>query len=308
MEKKKFNRRDFLTSLSLATGYLMFSNPLTATTSSRSSTDPFQLVKLGRSGLETTLIGMGTGIYASSRSSFLTRQGKDKSVLLIRHAYDSGLRFFDCADTYGTHPIMAETLKSIPREEITLTTKIWAREDDGIPEPERPDANVVIDRFRQELNTDYLDLVQLHCMVDGNWTEGLKRQMDILEDLKSKGIIRAHGVSVHTLEAMKAALVSPWVDVIHVRINPYGIAMDKPEPGEVVSVIHQLHNSGKGVIGMKLVGNGDFRDDSDKIDNSLRFVLGLGSVDMIIVGFQDQAEIDNYSQRVINALTQIRES
>jgi len=101
---------------------------------------------------------------------------------------------------------------------------------------------------------------------------------------------------------MKTALESPWVDVIHVRINPYGIAMDKPEPAEVVEVIHKLHASGKGVIGMKLIGAGRYSNDSEKIDNSIRFVLGLGSVDMMIVGFQDSDQIDNYLGRVEKAL------
>ena len=90
----------------------------------------------------------------------------------------------------------------------------------GIPETERPDADMVVDRFRKELKTDYLDMVQIHCMTDGNWTDKQKKQMDILDTLKVKNIIRAHGVSVHSLEAMEAAVISPWVDVVHVRVNP----------------------------------------------------------------------------------------
>ena len=223
---------------------------------------------------------------------------------MLKHAYEQGFRYFDCADTYGTHGLVAEAMKGVDREKYTIATKIWYR-GGGIPEPERPDANIVVDRFRKELNTDYIDLVQIHCMVDANWTEKMKRQMDILEDLKAKGVIRAHGVSVHSLDAMKDALHSPWVDVIHVRINPYGIAMDKPDPAEVVDVIHQLHKSGKGIIGMKLVGNGKLRNDSEKIDNSLRFVLGLGSVNMMIIGFEEQQQIDNYITRVKTALEEM---
>jgi len=211
---------------------------------------------------------------------------------------------FDCADTYGTHSLVAEALKGMDREEIVLTSKIWTR-DGGIPEPERPDANIVVDRFRKELNTDYIDVVQLHCMVDAQWTDGERRQMDILEDLKAKGVIRAHGTSVHSLEAMIAGVKDPWVDVLHARINPFGIAMDKPDPAEVVEVIHQMHSSGRGVIGMKLVGDGKLRDDSEKIDQALRFVLGLGSVDMMIVGFETEAQIDNYLDRMEGALKEL---
>lgn len=304
MSKININRRKFIGALGLGTAHLMFSNPLYASGSRAYSMDPLQKITLGDTGIETTLLGIGTGVHATNRTSFLTRQDMGKSIEVIEHAYDKGIRNFDLADTYGTHPIMAEALKKMKREELTLTSKIWVR-DGGIPENERPDADVVVDRFRKELNTDYIDLVQIHCMVEENWTETQKRQMDILEDLKAKGIIRAHGVSVHSLSAMKDALKSSWVDVIHVRINPYGIAMDKPEPEEVVEVIHQLHKSGKGIIGMKLVGNGKLRDDSEKIDNALRFVLGLRSVDMMIVGFESTGQIDNYINRIENALVHI---
>ncbi|HKL32240.1 MAG TPA: aldo/keto reductase, partial [Tangfeifania sp.] len=261
MKKINMHRRNFVKALSLGTAHVLFSNPLSAGNGRMYSGNPLQNVKLGNSGLETTLLGIGTGVHAGNRESYMTRQEKQKSIDLLMHAWDKGIRFFDCADTYGTHGFVKEALPKMNREEMTLSSKIWVR-GGGIPEPERPDADVVVDRFRKELGTDYLDLVQIHCMVEENWTETQKRQMDILENLKAKGIIRAHGVSVHSLQAMKDALASDWVDVIHVRINPYGIAMDKPEPEEVVEVIHQLHDAGKGVIGMKLVGNGKLRDQS----------------------------------------------
>lgn len=298
------NRRKFVTALGLGTAHVLFSNPLYSSNLKSSSLNPLQIVKLGNSNIKTTLLGIGTGVHASNRSAFLTKQGKQKALDVLYHAYDKGIRNFDCADTYGTHGLMSEALQKMKRDELTITSKIWVREG-GIPEPERPDANIVVDRFRKELKTDYIDLVQIHCMVDEDWTETLKPQMDILDNLKAKGIIRAHGVSVHSLDAMKAAVKSSWVDVIHVRINPYGLAMDKPDPAEVVEVIQQLHESGKGVIGMKLIGDGKLRNDSQKIDNSLRFVLGLGSVDMMIVGFENTDQIDNYLERMKLALSEL---
>lgn len=306
MAKINMNRRKFVNALGLGTAHILFSSPLYSCNSKPLSVNPLQKIKLGNSGIETTLLGMGTGVHAVNRTSFLTKQDKRKSVALLQHAYERGIRMFDCADTYGTHGLMAEALKNMDREKLMISSKIWYRSG-GIPEPERPDANLVVDRFRKELNVDYLDMVQIHCMVDENWTETMKPQMDILENLKAKGIIRAHGVSVHSLEAMKDAVKSPWVDVLHARINPYGIAMDKPDPAEVVKVIHQLHKAGKGVIGMKLIGNGKLRNDSKKIDNALRFVLGLRSVDMMIVGFEEIEQIDNYLVRMETALGEISE-
>jgi aryl-alcohol dehydrogenase-like predicted oxidoreductase len=297
MRKKDVTRRQFLVTLSAGAGTVLFGSAANALVSYRTpvASDAFRMVPLGKTGIKTTLLGMGTGFNGGNRSSTITRAGTAESV--IRYAYDKGIRYFDCADSYGTHPFTAKALKEIPREEYTLGTKIWVFPG-TIPEPERPDADIVVDRFRKELNTDYLDIVQLHCMMSAEWTDEQKKQMVILETLKSKGIIRAHGVSVHSLEALKAAAASPWVDVIHVRINPYGITMDSNDPADVVPILETLHKSGKGVIGMKLIGNGSFRNDSEKIDQSLRFVLGLGTVDMIIIGFEQPEQIDNYTARV----------
>lgn len=294
-------RRQFVTTITVGSGTVLLGNTsrVLPAESLGSSTDPFKIVRLGKSVLKTTLLGMGTGFSGYDRSSNITRSGV--AVSLIRQAYEKGVRFFDCADSYGTHTYTSAALKGIPRENYTLSSKIWVSQG-GIPEPERPDADIVIDRFRKELNTDYLDLVQIHCMTDPKWTDKHKKQMDILEELKAKNIIRAHGVSVHSLEAMEACVESPWVDVVHVRINPFGEAMDKKDPSLVIPVIEKLHKAGKGIIGMKLIGNGNFRNDPEKIDSSLKYVLNLGTIDMIIVGFELPEQIDNYIERVKNAL------
>jgi len=302
MGNNKLSRRQFLSTITIGAGTVLLGKAAFALPANPPglSTDPFQIVRLGKSGLKTTLLGMGTGFNGGNRSSNITRAGIAES--LIRQAYEKGIRFFDCADSYGTHPFTAAALKGIPRESYLLSSKIWLSQDGGIPEPERPDADVVVDRFRKELTTDYLDLVQIHCMTDARWTDKQKKQMDILENLKAKKIIHAHGVSVHSLEAMEACVESPWVDVVHVRVNPFGEAMDNKDPAEVILVIEKLHKAGKGIIGMKLIGNGKFKNDSDKIDESLKYVLGLGTIDSIIVGFEFPEQIDNYIGRVEKAL------
>jgi len=299
MKKSTMNRRQFMTTIIAGAGTMLLGRAFSSFPSFNfeSNADPFRLVTLGKSGIKTTMLGMGTGYSGYNRSSNITRAGKGVAENIIRSAYEKGIRYFDCADSYGTHPYAKEALKTYPRESYTIGTKIW-EEQGGIPESERPDADIVVERFRKELNTDYLDLVQIHCMTARDWTDKYKRQMDILETLKAKRIIRAHGVSVHSLEAMEAAAVSPWVDVVHVRINPYGETMDRKDPAQVIPVIEKLHKSGKGVIGMKLIGNGKFKNDPEKIDASLKYVLGLGTVDMIIVGFELPEQIDDYTLRM----------
>jgi aryl-alcohol dehydrogenase-like predicted oxidoreductase len=298
MGKKNLSRREFMAAISAGAGTVLLGGKALGTELIKvkpATFDPLETITLGKTGIQTTLLGMGTGYSGYNRSSNITRAGVAESV--IKSAYEKGIRYFDCADSYGTHPFMKSALKGIPRENYVIGTKMWVTPG-GIPEKERPDSSIVVDRFRKELDTDYIDLVQLHCMTNGEWTDDQKRYMDGLENLKSKEIIKAHGVSVHSFDALKVASESPWVDVIHVRINPFGEAMDQRDPSLVVPVIEKFHKAGKGVIGMKLIGGGALKDDSDKIGESLKFVLGLGTVDMIIIGFEKPDQIDNYIDRI----------
>lgn len=302
MTKPNLSRRSFITALGAGAGVLLTSRSVLALTSDwlSSSTDPLQMVSLGKTGIRTTLLGMGTGFSGYNRSSAITRAGVAESM--IREAYEKGIRFFDCSDTYGTHPYLAAALKPYPRESYVICTKIRL-DAGGLPEKERPDADISIERFRKELNTDYIDLVQIHAMTDPEWTTTYRKQMDIMEKLKQKNIIRAHGASIHSLGALEAAAASKWVDVTHVRINAFGNAMDHHDPARVTPVIEKLHKAGQGVIGMKLIANGKHSKDPAKIDESVRFVLGLGTVDMIIVGFEKPEQIDDYLERMRRALT-----
>lgn len=299
MGKNKLTRRQFMTTVAAGAGTVILGGMVNAMPSGKKlkMTDPFSKITLGKTGIKTTLLGMGTGFSGYNRSSNITRAGVAES--LIKQAYEKGIRYFDCADSYGTHPFTSAALKGIPRENYTIGTKMWVTQG-GIPDQDKADAATVIDRFRKELNTDYIDLVQLHCMTSGSWTDQQKEIMDGLETLKAKKIIRAHGVSVHSFEALEKAAESPWVDVIHVRINPFGESMDKKDPALIVPVIEKMHKEGKGVIGMKLIGNGKFRNDPDKIEASLKFVLELGTIDLLIVGFELPEQIDNYIGRIKN--------
>ena len=98
---------------------------------------------------------------------------------------------------------------------------------------------------------------------------------------------------------MKAAADEPWVDVVHVRINPYGHRTDGPME-EVVPVLKKIHAAGKGMIGMKLIGEGQF--DPEKRKKTLDFVMGLGVIDAMTVGFMNAAEIDEFKSAVAERL------
>ena len=258
--------------------------------------EPYETIELGKTGIKTSRVGFGTGMKGYMRQTNQTRLGKEKFENLIRDSYERGVRLFDMADLYGSHEYMGRVLKNFRRDSYVINTKIWWREG-GLPEEDRPDADVVVERFLKELQTDYLDVVLLHCVSKPDWPEVLDKQMGILWNLKRKGIIRAHGVSCHSLEALKVAADEDWVDSVNARINAYGVKMDAG-PEEVAPVLAKFHERGKSVIGMKLIGEGTFRDSDEKRDKSISYVLGLGTVDAMVVGFEKAEEIDDFAARV----------
>src|SRR5919108_3180507 len=200
-------------------------------------------VTLGSTGIKTSRLAMGTGTVGSGHHSHQTALGIKGLSDLLLNGYDNGLRFFDSADAYGSHPHVAEALKSLPRDKVTVLTKTWARD----PATARAD----LDRYRKELRTDYLDICLMHCLTEGDWTERYRGVMDVLSEAKEKGTIRAHGCSCHSIEALRAAARSQWVEVDLTRINPIGSHMDA-DPGTVTGLLREMKAAGKGVIGMKI--------------------------------------------------------
>jgi aryl-alcohol dehydrogenase-like predicted oxidoreductase len=292
----RIKRREFLGAAVAGTAGVLMAGELPVAAPPKpapADRDPTALVPLGKN-LKACRISSGTGMGGGGRQTNQTRLGKEKFEALLRYAYDQGIRQFDMADMYGTHPYVGRVLKGKPRDGVQLVSKIWTHPG-GLPERERPLADVLVKRFLQELQTDYIDVLQIHCMMDAGWPKRERPQMDAMEKLKEKGRIRAHGVSVHTLPALEAAAEEPWVDVVHVGINPYGHRTAGPME-KVVPLLKKMRAAGKGIIGMKLVGEGRF--DPQQRKNTLKYVMDLGCVDCLTVGFEKSEEIDEFVANV----------
>jgi 1-deoxyxylulose-5-phosphate synthase len=243
-------------------------------------------VTLGKTGIQTSRLAMGTGTVGSGGHSHQTSLGVQGLSDLLLNGYDRGLRFFDSADSYGSHPHVSEALKHVPRDKVTVLTKTWARDAKS--------ARADLDRFRRELGVDHIDVCLMHCLTEGDWTERYRGVMDVLSEAKEKGVIRAHGCSCHSIEALRAAANSPWVDVDLVRINPIGSHMDA-DPETVVAVLRQMKASGKGIIGMKILGQGDLRT---RQDEALKYALSLGVLDAFTIGAENKAEQEDLIRRI----------
>ncbi len=243
-------------------------------------------VTLGSTGIKTSRLAMGTGTVGTGHHSHQTALGVQGLSDLLLNGYDHGLRFFDAADSYGSHPHVAEALKHVPRDKVTVLSKSWARDATGM----RSD----LDRFRKELGTDYLDVCLMHCVTEADWTDRFRGAMDVLSEAKQKGIIRAHGCSCHSIEALRAAAKSPWVEIDLARINPIGSHMDA-DPATVVSVLKEMKAAGKAVVGMKILGQGDL---SKRQDEAIKYALSLGVLDAFTIGAESKQEQEDLIRRI----------
>ena len=243
---------------------------------------------LGKTGIETTVLGMGTGTRSWNKDSAQIRRGKENFVATLRRACERGLRYFDMADMYGSHPYVKRAMAEakMPRETLTLLTKTTGADAASV--------TADIERFRRELDTDYIDIVLLHGMQERAWNETRRPCMDALAEAKAKGYIRAHGISCQSRGALESAAAEPWADVMLTRINPFGAKMDGP-PEEIAPILAKGHAAGKGIIGMKILGEGMH---ANRMDESLRYVFGLPAIDAIAIGFLDAAEVDVTVARV----------
>jgi len=239
---------------------------------------------LGPDKIKVSRLAIGLGSNAGNVQRELGLQGVAD---YLRFAFDQGQFFWDTGDAYKTHPHIKLALKSVPREKVTILTKTDVRT--------AADMKAGLDRYRQELGTDYIDIVLLHGMRAPNWPEQFQGVMDVLSEAREKGIIRTHGASIHSLAALQLAAKTPWCRVQLQGINPAGVRMDSTDPATVIAALRQSKAAGNGVMGMKVLGEGALRN---RIDESLRFVRDLDCLDCFTLGAANRDELADAIKRL----------
>jgi 1-deoxyxylulose-5-phosphate synthase len=257
-------------------------------------------VALGKTGIKLSRLGFGTGSNSGNVQHELGQEAFNK---LIHYAYDQGITYLDCAQSYRTFDWIAGAIKGLPREKLFIQSKI-----PGQPEQ----IMAAIDQHRKVFDTDYVDSLLIHCMVKDRWTDQMKRIMDAFDEAKEKKWIRAKGVSCHSLPALRAATASNWTEVHLVRVNPQASHIDGMDESweksgtDVAPVLAELKTmraKGRGVIGMKIIGNGDFTKPEDR-EKSIRYAMSRPELDAVVIGFKSTAEIDEAIRRMNQALAE----
>ena len=277
------NRREFL-QRSLALGAVAACPVSAWPAEARHAND---VIELGPAKVKVSRMAIGTGSFGGGRSSNQMRKLGARGVAdLWWNGYDKGVFFWDSADSYGSHAAIKLALKKIPREKVTILTK----SDASTAEKVKAD----LDRFRQEMGTDYIDIVLLHGRMEPEWDRKAKGALDVLSEAKEKKLVRTVGISCHSVEAMKVAAKSPWLEVCMTRINPAGLRMDAPTD-TVLPVLAELKANGKGIIGMKVLAEGQLRD---RVDEALRFAVTKDAVHCFTIGCESRAEFEGNFARI----------
>jgi 1-deoxyxylulose-5-phosphate synthase len=298
MNDNLISRRQFLgrtAALAGAASLVPLNLPAAQTAGKRTAVDQ---VTLGKTGIKLSRLGIGVGSNSGNVQRALGHEAFNK---MVRYAYDQGITYIDTADSYKTHEWVREAIKGLPREKLYIQSKMGGS-------PDKP--MEALDRFRKELGVDYIDTVLVHCATSAKWTDERKRVMDALSEAQEKKIIRAKGVSCHSLPALALAAQSDWVNVNLVRVNPQAKWIDGPterwdamgtDIAPVMKEIKTMDANGHGVIGMKMVGNGEFTNPEDR-EKAIRFAMSYPEIDAVVVGVKSTAEIAEAIERINRAL------
>lgn len=296
MSQDRISRRGFIRKSALLAGAAAGVPWYSAACGATKKISASDLVPLGKTGRRISRLGFGTGSNGGEVQKSL---GQNEFTRLIHYAYDHGITYIDTADNYGTHPLVCQAIKGLPRERLWIQSKMW-----WTPENlQNPMA--ALERYRKELNTDYVDSLLIHCTMKSTWPQDVRPMMDAFDEAREKKLILAKGMSCHGLPALRQASQVDWAEVQLARVNPQGVHVDgeDPEfgaPGQVdpaMKEIKAIHAKGRGVIGMKLIGNGDFKDPADR-RKAIQYAMTCGFVDAIVIGFASTAEIDEAIQNI----------
>ena len=233
-------------------------------------------VALGSTGIAVSRLCFGT-LTASPLQ--LDLAASDAAELMLA-AWRSGVRFFDTAKLYDNYDHLRSLLRMVPRESVVLASKSYAFDGDTM----RAD---VLDALRR-LDTGYIDLFLLHEQESALTLRGHRPALLALADLKQAGIIRATGLSTHTVAGARAGALEPLIDVIHAPVNYSGLGIVDGSLPDMLAVLEQAAGMGKGIYAMKPLGGGHL---GGRAQESLAFVRDIPYIHAVALGLGTDQEL-----------------
>lgn len=225
---------------------------------------------LGRSGLDVPVFALGSAPLAHVTPCM--------AHAVLQRGVELGATWWDTSEDYSNYSLLARAMADYPRELLTISTKSNALN--------LFDGHASVNQALREFQTDYLDIVFLHCVQDDFDLVRRRGCLEALLGAKEKGKIRAIGFSSHYARMIDAAAQMAEIDVVMAPWNIYGRLPGKDAPVEMEHAIHHAFTKGKGVVLMKLLAYGELSSILDEaIHAGVRFAqkqalcIGISSVD-----------------------------
>jgi predicted aldo/keto reductase-like oxidoreductase len=205
----------------------------------------------------------------------------DKAAVIIRYALEQGVTFIDTAQRYQTYDHVRGALKGYAGP-VVIASKSWATSYD--------DMKQAVEEARIGLGRDTVDIFHLHA-ARADATVFVQRQgaLEYLCEAKARGVIRAAGISTHSVKAVRAAADTPQIDVIHPLVNMRGLGILDGTLDDMLAAVKYAAEQGKGIYLMKAMAGGHL---ADRFEAALDFARAIPGVGAIAVGMLSKPEVD----------------
>ena len=269
-------------------------------------TDALPARKLGKTGVEMPVLGYGGAALLKKSGNTLSTEDR---VKLVRHAYDSGIRYFDTAIsyTYGdSQAVIGEALKDV-RDNVFITTKVdfWdlSKPDGRFTKVPKGEATRQVEMNLKELQSDYIDAILIHG-TPGVEQMTVEQCMEIHGELvkaRDKGLVRFVGFSAHHYFDKALALITTGefdLCMLAYGYLPRGFnRLFSPRTTELRNAcLAKSHELEMGIVAMKVLGAGMLGGSGKKLERlpgaAIRYVLQDERVHVLTIGMRFPAEID----------------
>ncbi|MGE5560231.1 MAG: aldo/keto reductase [Chloroflexota bacterium] len=233
-------------------------------------------VIMGNTGVEVTRLCFGTLTMSPLQAGIPVEEGTP----LIRAALEHGVRFIDTAQSYRSYPYIAPALRGYGEEVVIVSKSGKAGYD------EMKDA---VEECRRALDRDVIQFFLLHNCNSEAELERRRPALEYLLEAKSRGIIRAAGISTHTAHMVEVALDRPELEIVMPIINQKNIGVLDGDRYDMLDLVRRAHAAGKGVYAMKPLAGGHLYDNAEE---PLRWVIERPEVHSIALGMRRLAELE----------------
>lgn len=230
--------------------------------------------RLGRTGIAVSPLCFGTIPLGPLRG-----MRPAEGAALLRRAYELGVNFIDTAELYENYETIRLSLRGQDRT-IVVASKSYASDAAGM--------RASVEKARREMDRDLIDLFLLHEVESAAALRGHRAALDYLLDARSRGLVRAVGVSTHTVAGVRAAYALPEVDVIHPLLNRRGLGIKDGDAAAMADAISTAAAMGKGIYAMKVLAGGHLGGEAAA---AFAFVRGVSGISSVAVGMRSEEEI-----------------